>query len=269
MATLDEVINLIPVFQLTYPEDANIILTDLEKVIFSLPGKKFDLKVPVGKTIDELKSTVMYKAFHARKPMQEERDTSTFGVSYISTVTPIFDGEKLIGTLSAVVTNHKYDLLRSDAGDLAAMVEQMVAITDEVSGTSKEVAEHIQQVATTMERIAGEINNINAVISYVQEIAFKSNLLGLNAAIEAVRAGEHGRGFTVVAEEIRKMAQHSKMSAKEIKQTLMNVEQSVTGINDNIQHISADTEEHLANVEELRSAFNHIAMMADRLGRGL
>jgi methyl-accepting chemotaxis protein len=103
-------------------------------------------------------------------------------------------------------------------------------------------------------------------------VAQQTKLLGLNAAIEAARAGEHGRGFTVVAEEVRKLAENSTVSVERIAPVLSNIENSMKVITDGVasaveitQKQAAATEEVSANIQELERMAEFLANMAKHL----
>lgn len=106
----------------------------------------------------------------------------------------------------------------SSVEELAASVQQNAdnaKITNNMADISAKDAgsggEAVKRTVTAMKEIAGKIG-------LIEDIAYKTNLLSLNAAIEAARAGEHGKGFTVVAAEVRKLAESSRVTAKEINQ---------------------------------------------------
>lgn len=82
-------------------------------------------------------------------------------------------------------------------------------------------------------------SNVNQVASFIREISEQTNLLGLNAAIEAARVGEAGAGFGVVAKEIRKLSVDTKDATTRIEESLLAVRQSIQGMENEIGEISA------------------------------
>ena len=129
------------------------------------------------------------------------------------------------------------------------------AITDQVADMIKHAAENINDISSGAQQIAAtsssmeetamsleaHVGDINKIIRFINEVSNQTNLLGLNAAIEAARAGDHGRGFAVVAEEVRKLSASSAQSVKEIRQLLTNIEQVIKEISEGVKQNSQTT----------------------------
>jgi methyl-accepting chemotaxis protein len=109
--------------------------------------------------------------------------------------------------------------LASNAAESGAVVVQST-----VTGMAK-IADRVQGTAKTVENLGVRSDQIGAIIGTIEDIADQTNLLALNAAIEAARAGEQGRGFAVVADEVRALAERTTRATKEISEMIKSIQQ--------------------------------------------
>lgn len=110
-----------------------------------------------------------------------------------------------------------------------------------------------------------ENKSMDDVVSYVKSIASTTNLLGLNASIEAAREGEHGRGFSVVAGEIRKLAYNTKDSATKISATLSLLKSDINALIGFLENFAAISEEQAAQAQELASSSDKLNDVSENL----
>lgn len=157
----------------------------------------------------------------------------------------------------------------------ADVAQQAVQLADSANRAAVNGGKVVHDVVTTMNQIHAASRKIVEITGVIDSIAFQTNILALNAAVEAARAGEQGRGFTVVASEVRKLAQKSAVAAKEIKkliddsvaqveagsqmadtagEVINGVVTEVTRVSDLITEISAATKEQSTGIGQINAA---------------
>jgi methyl-accepting chemotaxis protein len=114
--------------------------------------------------------------------------------------------------------------ISSRARELSAQGEIVVRRT---AGEMEKLADSVHQSSEMITALGARSNEISAIVKVIAEIADQTNLLALNAAIEAARAGEQGRGFAVVADEVRQLAARTRHATDEIRQTIVSIQDSI------------------------------------------
>lgn len=255
------------------PEGGFMYVNDRQKFVKRQPSNKFDMPnievntpVRTGSTADE--------AMKENRLVTQDIPEAVYGFPVLAASAPLIDEEtnevvgsfglaiprKLAQDLKKIVTS-----LEEGLTGVSAAIEQITAATNDISGNQ-------QQLHSEIGKVGALVKKINEVMDLIKSIAEQTNMLGLNAAIEAARAGEMGRGFSVVAEEIRKLSDVSKKTALQISDLTKQIEKSMqetagasTSTLAVVQQTAASAEEVNASIEEMTSIAQNLAQTAHNL----
>ena len=178
--------------------------------------------------------------------------------------------EETAAALEEITSN-----IRNNTGNIARMAKY----SNEITKASSEGEKLANSTTTAMDEINTQVNLVNDAISVIDQIAFQTNILSLNAAVEAATAGEAGKGFAVVAQEVRNLASRSAEAAKEIKSIVEEATkkanegkdianemiQGYKSLNDSINStinlisdVEMSSKEQLSGIEQINDAVNQL-----------
>jgi methyl-accepting chemotaxis protein len=157
--------------------------------------------------------------------------------------------------------------LAAEGAQLASQAAMKgTAVVESTIVVMSQIAAKVQESAKTVESLGERSDQIGAIIGTIEDIADQTNLLALNAAIEAARAGEQGRGFAVVADEVRALAERTTRATKEIGEMIKAIQRetkgAVTAMVQGVQQVEAGTKEAAKSGNALRDILDQVNAVA-------
>ena len=151
------------------------------------------------------------------------------------------------------------------AGEAAEVSIQGSETTTEIAANLHQLAKDSANTAREVEALAREAGEISAIVQLIHEIADQTNLLALNAAIEAARAGEAGRGFAVVADEVRKLAERTSKATKEIDGLVSSIRENSNSAKNAMEALSQTADQFSIRGTQATEGMQHLMGLSRKM----
>jgi len=253
-----------PIVAELLPEGGVLFITDREvyrhiqsSSKFSIPG--LNLETPINEA--------SIQAMKLRKEVSAELPESVYGIPVSITARPMFDEEtsEVIASFGLILPRQFPNQMKEMAIQLSNGLNSVSAAMQEISASSAQINQNQMSLHNEFENVRNLTDDIDKVMAFIKEIADQTNMLGLNAAIEAARAGEAGRGFSVVAEEIRKLSEESKQTVGKIKELTSNIHSSILKTAKSSETVLQSVEEGAAASEQVTASITELVRLAEQL----
>ena len=224
-------------------------------------GKIFDslgkMKVTLGSAIHDVVET--YKKFDTKLTNiheQIEGVASAVAEAESRSVTVSAASDEMVSTTSDIAKN--CESAAANASDTQDITQHGVTEVEQVIDSIRNQAQKTQNDANLIAALVQQSNKIGAIVQTIEDIASQTNLLALNAAIEAARAGEAGKGFAVVADEVRALASRSSASTQEITKMVSQIQSDANSANESMVQTLSDMNNLAERASGVTSILNDI-----------
>lgn len=257
-----------PVLADALPEGGVIWITDKERYLKRQSSDKFDIPAIQIKTpLND--DSAQHDAMKTGKIVTREMSASAYGVPIRSVASPVVDGEtgEIVGTFGLTLPRQLAANLKEISGSLGSGLSEVATAIGQITIATNDISQNQQQLHGDIEKVKILVNKINDVMAFIKEIADETKMLGLNAAIEAARVGDAGRGFGVVAEEIRKLSEESKKTVVQIRDLTQQIHQAMNATSAASESTLAVVEENAAATEESNASLEEMTSLAQKLAK--
>lgn len=261
---LESFMIVIPVLKDIIQEDVMTSITNKTTFIGYYPGNKIKMDLKVGMPIPE--GDPLMATIRQNKVISTNVPKEVYGFPFKAITYPIRDiNGQVIGAVGFARSIEAQVKIEEMSEIIFSSLQETNAGIEEITASSQNLFNRINAIVDSAKATEQKINESDAIITLIKAVSTQSNLLGLNAAIEAARAGESGRGFSVVASEMRKLAQTSNESSEKISKALIEMKNSMNAIIQEIDNISSIAESQASATEEMTATIEEITSTTGEL----
>ncbi|NPV91912.1 MAG: methyl-accepting chemotaxis protein [Firmicutes bacterium] len=260
-----------PMIANMFPEGSYLCITDRRKYLNCQDSEKWTIPdVYPGLSLDEASpatQSIIKKVFQSNQPSSMEFESTITGMPIMIMSYPLKDENNAaaVGTFNITIPKNNAGKLRQLSGASTQALEEISSVAEEISASAVEINDNQGKLNSRINNITNIINEMISTLEFIKTVADETKMLGLNAAIEAARAGEIGRGFSVVAEEIRRLSDDSKKTVMKIRHLIDSINAEVQETKATSQMTVNSTQEQAAASQELTASIEEINSMVEEL----
>lgn len=245
---------LMPYISILFNDEECLALSDTEKYICVKMGKEFKLPYREGDILNSVpKSAIIEKK---TKVVDIPKEIIPAGAKCYAF--PLFEDDEVIGSLLVAVH-------LGNRNKLNGIIKELTESITQISGGIKDVTIGVQDLASANNDLLKKTNDTtnkakdtDEIVGIIQGISSQTNLLGLNASIEAARAGDAGKGFSIVAQEIRKLSNTSKESINKIDNIIKEISEGINGIDTGLDKINGVSQNQSAALQQISASLDEL-----------
>lgn len=265
MKTIDALAHALPYIHMAFKGEAMMVVANKEtqSVVKYLRGARIDAGYKDGQQVNQSDNNIQM-AFRGQKA-DIVVPKEVYGVPFNAFSFPILEDGKIVGALgfgNPVDNKVKLERYMHNMEDIISNLQDnihtLASHSEELAATSEEIDKQAQIALTDAEKS-------NEVTSLIKGISRQTNLLGLNASIEAARAGQHGAGFNIVAQEVRKLSSETSTATENIERSLANINANLLNLKDNMGQITSASHEQAQLIQSFSEVIEELDTLSSEM----
>lgn len=253
---LQSVVAVAPYIPLFIDEPVSVAITNRIGFIYNQPCAEIPLACELGAPFPPEATPLMVIQSGERRV--REVPARVYGVPFMSYAIPLREDGEVVGCLMIAKSVEKIRSVKDAISNLSQEVEQVVSAVNEITEDVQVASASNQQVHGLMDNLLAEMGRMNDILGAINKISNSTKILGLNASIEAARAGTAGKGFSVVAQEIGRLSDNTTESAQTIGAMLSGIETQVNGMSDKSREATDAFTQQAAALEEIAATIESL-----------
>ena len=265
---LNHYIEIVPVIKDALGMDIMMSITDGYEFLAYWRGDKMVADIHVGDKLNH--DDPMWTSFTTGKKIEQICPPNVYGFAFKAITLAIMDGNDIVGTMGIAISLEDETYTQEASEKLLATIAEVQREMNSINQCNDTIKESSSDIRNTTEDIMNDISEVKSFVKEIQGISNKTNILALNASIEAARSGEAGRGFSVVADEMAKLAAGTKTSSEKILSILNRLTDDINKMNSDLENQDKSQENQAAASErffnEVRSLEEITSGVLERFG---
>lgn len=263
--SVKKMVDLLPFISQLFEYEVYITVMDADGVLqgFSIP-EGATAKMKVGEVFHDPSGTLQ-EVLRTGKTAHNCLPKEVMGEPFEGVLVPIKEGTEVTGCIICTYSVEKKEQMAEITvqfqESMSSISTAIQTVVDGIASLSRMMAD----MSDMTNNVEGDVHNTVEVVNKISSNASRSNILALNASIEAARSGENGRGFAVVADQMGELAKDSGNSATEIKATLNTITEHLYSIISSIKEANDTAKEHLDNVSAIKDTLEQTLVLAGKL----
>jgi predicted transcriptional regulator YheO len=264
----ESLIDVVPIIKKLFPEDTAIVIEDINEILYVSDGERIKPPSKIGDKVEQ--NPVRDRVKREKKTVYTVLTKENHGVDLKLISIPIKDANNNIKGILCVTRNtEKESSVRNISKELMISLVETNNAINEIEDNAEKLSDNVNEILDKVGKTEININESSRVLDLIKSISRQVNMLGLNASIEAAKAGDNGKGFSVVATEMRKLSKLSAESSKQISAYLEEMKNSIESITKSVGNLGDIATSQSDNIEEVSSTIEEITLNSQRLVEGV